>query len=49
MLGGAEAALPLGMSDLPVSLLLGGKGGCITPNGREGRCSSTLLNEPYEA
>jgi hypothetical protein len=32
-----EAALPLGVSDLPVSLLIGGKGGCIPPNRREGR------------
>jgi len=37
MLGGAKAALPLGLSNLPVSLLIGGKGGCIPPNRREGR------------
>jgi hypothetical protein len=36
MLGGAKAALPLGTSDLPVSLLIGGKGGCISPNRRKG-------------
>ena len=39
MLGGAKAALPLALSDLPVSLLIGGKGGCIPPNRREGRFS----------
>jgi len=27
ILGGAKAALPLGLSNLPVSLLIGGKGG----------------------
>ena len=37
MLGGAKAAMPLGLSDLPISLLIGGKGGCIPPNRREGR------------
>ena len=41
MLGGAEAALPLGVSDLPVSLLIGGRGGGIPPLRREGRCSPT--------
>jgi hypothetical protein len=43
MLGGEKAALPLGggtpskglLSNLPVSLLIGGKGGCIPPNRRE--------------
>jgi len=46
MLGGAKAALPLGgielakmPSNLPISLLIGGKGGCIPPNRREGRFS----------
>jgi len=34
---------------LPLSLLIGGKGGCIPPNRREGRCSPTLPNEPNEA
>jgi len=42
MLGGAEAALPLGgvtpskglLSNLPISLLIGGKGGYIPPNRR---------------
>ena len=59
MLGGAKAALSLWLSEaesakavlsnLPVSLLIGGKGGCILPNRREERFSPTLPNEPHEA
>jgi len=29
------------LSNLPISLLIGGKGGCIPPNRREGRFSPT--------
>ena len=36
MLGGAKAALPLGTSDLPISLLIGGKGGSPRPEQSEG-------------
>jgi len=51
MLGGGEAALPFFccrrqqkeglLSKFPKSLLIGGKGGCIPPNRREGRCTPT--------
>jgi len=33
----AKAALPLGLSNLPVSLLIGGKGGSARPEARSAR------------
>jgi len=49
--GAERGEVPKGLlSNLPLSLLIGRKGGCIPPNRRDlGSFSPTLPHEPYEA